>query len=384
VEDLSRPLYQDRWPDIPKAITEKDEEIKKIKQSNAIRKELLEDSELDLDDIAKLLILVEYTGVDDAGVIEALRIVLQKIRDIVLYKGGESKATLSGWAEEAIGRPSEIPVTRNKPWHELIDDLQLSNFVPDIYDRISVMVQLEDRSPAEIPVSEYLPLIREALKDIILNMAECVALLQRFIIHDAPNLALFLEIKTVEPKEAVAAPRKKNVKSRKEVVANERGYGYMHRLHDYAELAQLLGVLTWVDALPDPFRNGIVAENTNMLLPKMQSACTKRDAVITTKLEGRYYEIRKANPEAKTPETEAANAANKTFLAEAEIIQNSNSQRSALIQAINFQPRHQDVLQELLYFSEITADPCLDTLIMKEVRDNLQRICRSLSFKDDS
>ena len=334
--------------------------------------------------IAKLLILAEYTGVDDAGVIEALRIVLQKIRDIVLYKGGESKATLSGWAEEAIGRPSEIPVTRNKPWHELIDDLQLSNFVPDLYDRISVMVQLEDRSPAEIPVSEYLPLIREALKDIILNMAECVALLQRFIIHDAPNLALFLEIKTVEPKEAVAAPRKKNVKSRKEVVAIERSYGYMHRLHDYAELAQLLGVLTWVDALLDPFRNDIVAENTNMLLPKMQSARTKRDAVFTTELEGRYYEIRKANPEAKTPETEAVDAANKTFLAEAEIIQNSNSQRSGLIQAINFQPRHQDVLQELLYFSEITADRCPDTSTMKEVQDTLQRICRSLSFKDES
>ena len=384
VEDLSRPLYQDRWPDIPNAIAEKDEEIKKTKQSNAIRNELLEDSELNPDDISKLLILAEYTGVDDAGVIEALRIVLQKIRGIVLYKGAESKTTLPGWAEEDTGRPSEIPVTRKKPWYELIDDLQLSNFVPDICDSISVMVQLEDRSPAEIRVSECLPLTREALKDMMLNRAKCIASLQRFIIHNAPNLALFLEIKTVEPGEAVAVLGKKNVKSRKEVVANERGYSYRHRLHDYGELAQPLGVLTWVDALLDPFRDDIVAEDSDVLLPKMRSACAKRDAVITTELEGRYYEIRKDNPEAKTTETDAVDAANKTFLAEAKIIQNSNSQCSGLIQATNFQSRHQNVLQELLYFSEITANPCLDTSLMKEVQDTLQRICRTLFFKDNS
>ena len=115
VEDLDRSLYQNRWPNIPKAIAKKDEEINQIKQSKAIRNELLEDSELDPDDISKLLILAEYTGVDNAGVIEALRIVLRTIRGIVLYKGAESKATLPGWAEEAIGRPSEILVTRNKP-----------------------------------------------------------------------------------------------------------------------------------------------------------------------------------------------------------------------------------------------------------------------------
>ncbi|CAA9966134.1 hypothetical protein PTMSG1_09493 [Pyrenophora teres f. maculata] len=291
VEDLGLEMYASY--DIRNLIMKRDVDIRTAVDSNETRNNLLATSKFNPTDISKLLILAEHARGADTEVMESLRITLRRIRGILLYKGAESKVSLPGWPEVARKIPETLHETST---YELLKDLQLHNFVPDIENRVRLMIQLDGQSPADIEILQCLPLVRKVLKDMTVSEDECRSKLQKFFDVDFPILGS-LDI---------------------DVILREG-------LHDYAKLTRLLGCLTWLDALLDPFRNDILAEDMNLLAPQMQMI---------------YNE------------------------------------------SINFGKNHQDGLKKLLSSVEITADPCGDIDLVKEVRDTLQRVWKTLIFDD--
>ncbi|CAE7212241.1 hypothetical protein PTTW11_10274 [Pyrenophora teres f. teres] len=289
VEDLGLEMYASY--DIRNLIMKRDVDIRTAVDSNETRNNLLATSKFNPTDISKLLILAEHARGADTEVMESLRITLRRIRGILLYKGAESKVSLPGWPEVARKIPETLHETST---YELLKDLQLHNFVPDIENRVRLMIQLDGQSPADIEILQCLPLVRKVLKDMTVSEDECRSKLQKFFDVDFPIL----------------------------------------------------------------------------------------DRVITPELESQYLEIRQANPETKTPVIETVNKAYDDFFENFDKIRNSNRWRSTLTRSINFGKNHQDGLKKLLSSVEITADPCGDIDLVKEVRDTLQRVWKTLIFDD--
>ncbi|KAK1916704.1 hypothetical protein P3342_012348 [Pyrenophora teres f. teres] len=287
VEDLGLEMYASY--DIRNLIMKRDVDIRTAVDSNETRNNLLATSKFNPTDISKLLILAEHARGADTEVMESLRITLRRIRGILLYKGAESKVSLPGWPEVARKIPETLHETST---YELLKDLQLHNFVPDIENRVRLMIQLDGQSPADIEILQCLPLVRKVLKDMTVSEDECRSKLQKFFDVDFPIL------------------------------------------------------------------------------------------VITPELESQYLEIRQANPETKTPVIETVNKAYDDFFENFDKIRNSNRWRSTLTRSINFGKNHQDGLKKLLSSVEITADPCGDIDLVKEVRDTLQRVWKTLIFDD--
>ncbi|KAG9380122.1 hypothetical protein A1F94_009017 [Pyrenophora tritici-repentis] len=348
VEDLC--LEMNTSCDIRKIIDERNAQIWKAENSNETRNNLLAASKLNPTDISKLLILAEHAPGGDTEVMGTLRIVLRRICGLLLYNGSESEICLPGWPKVARKPPKALHTTST---YEFLKDLQVQSFVSDFEHKFSVVAQLNGQALADVRVVHCLPLVRKVLQNLTLSEDECRSKLHKFFDVDFPMLG------------------SSNIND----ILKEG-------LYDYATLARLLGYLTWLDALLDPFRNNILAEDVSYLIPQMQTICNERDRVITPELELQYLEIRKANPEAKTAVTETVDEAYKVFYEHVNKIRNSNRLRSALAKSINFGTSHEKGLTRLILAIGMTADPCENIDLVREVHDTLQHIWKTLIFGD--